>query len=88
MTPIPYNGAVHPRRRCSASGTGIVLLALITFGFAAWMIARDYEPVVAIASASALLTVTTTLSRSRPFSARFGLLPLTGSTTVWENEQR
>ncbi|HUQ59019.1 hypothetical protein [Lentzea sp.] len=88
MTTTPYNGALHPRRRCSGSGTGVVLLAALTFAFAGGMMAYGHPPVTAVATASALLAVITTLGRSRPFSARFGPLPLTGSAVVWEDERR
>lgn len=88
MTTTPYNGALHPRRRCSSSATGTVLLAVTAFLFTGWMLAQGHSPVVAVATASAVLAVTTTLSRSRPFSARFGPLPPAIPTVIWQDDER
>lgn len=87
MTTTPYNGALHPRRRCSSSATGTVLLAVTAFLFTGWMLAQGHSPVVAVATTGAVLAVTTTLSRSRPFSARFGPLP-PATTVVWQDDER
>ncbi|SEP78574.1 hypothetical protein SAMN05216188_101480 [Lentzea xinjiangensis] len=88
MTPTPPTGAAHARRRCSTSGTGIVVLAVTAFVFTGWMIAYGYSPVIAVATASALLAVTATVSRSRPFSARFGPLPPANPVVFWQDDQR
>ncbi|GGN04946.1 hypothetical protein GCM10011609_50200 [Lentzea pudingi] len=87
-TPTPYNGVPHPRRRCATSGTSTVLLAAASFVFTAWMLAHDHSPVVSVSTTAAVLAVTITLSRSRPFTARFGPLPPAGSMVVWEDDQR
>ncbi|USX50381.1 hypothetical protein [Lentzea sp. HUAS12] len=88
MTTSPYNGALHPRRRCATSGTSTVLLAAAAFVFTAWMLAHDHSPVVSVSTTAAVLAVTITLSRSRPFTARFGPLPPAGPVVVWEDDQR
>ncbi|MFS8098213.1 hypothetical protein LFM09_13825 [Lentzea alba] len=88
MTTTPYGGALHPRRRCATSGTGTVMLATTAFVFTAWMLAHDHSPVVAVSTTSAVLAVTVTLGRSRPFSARFGPLPPGSPVVIWQDEQR
>ena len=88
MTTTPYNGALHPRRRCSTSTTSTVLLAATAFLFTGWMLAQGHSPVVAVATTGAVLAVTTTLSRSRPFSARFGPLPPAAPTEIWQDDER
>ena len=50
MTTSPYNGALHPRRRCATSGTSTVLLAAAAFVFTAWMLAHDHSPVVSVST--------------------------------------
>ncbi|MGW6934270.1 hypothetical protein ACWGE0_29720 [Lentzea sp. NPDC054927] len=88
MTTTPYSGALHPRRRCSTSATSTVLLAATAFLFAGWMLAQGYSPVVAVSTTSAVLAVTTTLSRSRLFTARFGPLPPANQTVIWQDGER
>jgi hypothetical protein len=88
MTTTPYTGALHPRRKCSTSTTSSVLLAPTAFVFTGWMLAQGHSPVVAVATTTAVLTVTTTLSRSRLFSARFGPLPPANPMVIWQDEQR
>ncbi|MEU3646673.1 hypothetical protein AB0E59_25060 [Lentzea sp. NPDC034063] len=88
MTTTPYNGALHPRRRCSTSGASTVMLATAAFIFTAWMLAHDHSPVVAVSTTAAVLAVTITLGRSRPFTARFGPLPPASPMVVWPEEQR
>ncbi|MDX8034688.1 hypothetical protein SK803_31105 [Lentzea sp. BCCO 10_0856] len=85
----PYNGALHPRRRCStANSTNTVLLAATAFVFTGWMLAQGHSPVVAVSTASAVLAVTTTLGRSRLFSARFGPLPPANPMVIWQDDER
>jgi hypothetical protein len=84
----PFSGAPHSRRRCSSSATGAVVLAVTAFVFTGWMLAQGHSPVVAVSTASAVLVVTTTLSRSRPFSARFGPLPPANPMVIWQDDER
>ena len=89
----PYTGAPHPRRRCSSHGPSTVLLVLLAFAFTGWMITQGHTPFAAVATASAVMAVTTTLSRSRlislrPFSARFGVLPPSDPPVVWQEGER
>jgi hypothetical protein len=88
MTTTPYNGAPHPRRRCATSTTSTVLLAAAAFLFTGWMLAHGHSPVVAVSTTSAVLAVTTTLSRSRLFSARFGPLPPANPMVIWQDNER
>ncbi|GGU68988.1 hypothetical protein [Lentzea flava] len=89
MTTTPYTGAPHPRRKCSTSPTtSSVLLAVTAFVFTGWMLAQGHSPVVAVATTSAVLAVTTTLSRSRLFSARFGPLPPANPMVIWQDDER
>ncbi|MEV6240052.1 hypothetical protein [Lentzea sp. NPDC051838] len=88
MTTTPYSGALHPRRKCSTSTTSTVLLAATAFVFTGWMLAQGHSPVVAVATTSAVLAVTTTLGRSRLFSARFGPLPPASPMVVWQDDER
>lgn len=87
------NGAPHSRRRCSSSATSTVLLVVTAFVFTGWMLTQGHSPVVAVSTASAVMAVTTTLSRSRligirPFSARFGLLPPSDPPVIWQDNER
>lgn len=84
----PHSGAPHSRRRCSTSATSTVLLVVTAFLFTGWMLAQGHSPVVAVSTASAVLVVTTTLSRSRPFSARFGPLPPAKPMVIWQDDER
>ncbi|MCX2948194.1 hypothetical protein [Lentzea sp. NEAU-D7] len=88
MTTTPYNGAPHSRRRPATSGASTVLLTATAFVFTAWMLAHDHSPIVSVSTTAAVLAVTITLSRSRPFTARFGPLPPAGPVVVWEEDQR
>ncbi|NKE55841.1 hypothetical protein FXN61_02975 [Lentzea sp. PSKA42] len=89
----PYSGAPHSRRRCSASATSTVLLVVTAFAFTGWMLTQGHSPVVAVSTASAVMAVTITLSRSRlisirPFSARFGVLPPSDPPVIWQDSER
>ncbi|GHH36634.1 hypothetical protein [Lentzea cavernae] len=88
MTTTPYNGALHPRRRCSTSGSSTVLLATAAFLFTGWMLANHHSPVASVATTTAVLAVTITLSRSRPFTARFGPLPPANPMVIWQEDER
>ncbi|RAS68394.1 hypothetical protein C8D87_102459 [Lentzea atacamensis] len=88
MTTTPYHGALHPRRKCTTSTASTVLLAATAFVFTGWMLAQGHSPVVAVATTSAVLAVTTTVSRSRLFSARFGPLPPANPMVIWQGEER
>ncbi|WP_329788642.1 hypothetical protein V1227_29590 [Lentzea sp. DG1S-22] len=88
MTTTPYSGALHPRRRCSPSGSSTVLLAALAFPFTGWMLGQGHSPVAAIATTSAVLAVTVALGGSRPLTARFGPLPPAGPMVIWQEEQR
>jgi len=88
MTTTPYNGALHPRRRCTTSASSTVLLATAAFLFAGWMLAHGHSPIVAVSTTSAVLAVATTLSRSRLFNTRFGPLPPAGATVFWQEYVR
>ena len=88
MTTTPYTGAPHPRRRCATSTTSSVLLAASAFLFTGWMLAHGHSPVVAVSTTSAVLAVTTTLSRSRLFTARFGPLPPADQMVIWQDNER
>jgi len=84
----PYNGPPHSRRRTAHSCISTFLLAAASFVFTAWMLAHDHSPVVSVSTTAAVLAVTITLSRSRPFTARFGPLPPAGQMVIWEEDQR
>lgn len=89
----PSSGAPHSRRRCSSHAPSTVLLVLIAFGFTGWMITQGHTPVAAVATSSAVMAVTITLSRSRligfrPFSARFGVLPPSDPPVIWQDSER
>ncbi|HEX8870217.1 MAG TPA: hypothetical protein VF821_31430 [Lentzea sp.] len=88
MTTTPYNGALHPRRRCSTSASSTVLLAVAGFLFAGWMLAHGHSPVVAVSTTTAVMAVATTLSRSRLLNARFGPLPPANPVVIWQEDER
>jgi len=87
MSTTPYSGALHPRRRCSTSATGTVLLAPTGFLFTGWMLAHGHSPVV-VSTTAAVMAMITTLSRSRLFSARFGPLPPANPMVIWQDDER
>ena len=83
----------HSRRRCPSSGTSTFLLVVTAFVFTGWMLDQGHSPIVAVATTGAVMTVTTTLSRSRligirPFSARFGVLPPSDPPVIWQDNER
>ncbi|MFI6098632.1 hypothetical protein ACIA8G_24005 [Lentzea sp. NPDC051213] len=84
----PYSGAPHSRKRRSSSATSTVPLVMTAFLFTGWMLAHGHSPVVSVCTASAVLAVSTTLSRSRPFTARFGPLPPANPMVIWRDDER
>lgn len=84
----PYSGASHSRRRCSTSGASTIVLAVSAFLFTAWMLAHGHSPVAAVSTTSAVLVVTTTLSRSRLLGARFGSLPSNGTVVLLQDNEQ
>lgn len=91
--PSANSGEPHARRRSTPSSTAAVALVPVALTFTGWMLTQGYSPVVAVATTSAMMTVTMTLSRGRliglqPVNARTGALLSSESMVFLQEDAR
>ncbi|PWK90384.1 hypothetical protein C8D88_101400 [Lentzea atacamensis] len=83
----------HSRRRPPSPSTATAALVPVAFIFTGWMLTQGYSPVVSVATTSAVMAVTMTLSRGRlvgfkPVNSRVGVLPPSETMVIWQEDAR